>query len=175
MLALFLAALDDPADQQIFLSFYKKWRGLMYQVAFNILHEKYLAEDAVQNVFVDILGQISKLRKLGEGQAKGFAIVMARNKAVDILRQKRSVESWEDMEEDLMTMEIEIDESTRIFNQLPKLYADVLKLAGLGFKAGEIAEIQKKEVGTVYKQISRGKELWGEILQKEGYDGYGSN
>ena len=172
MLALFLAALDDPADQQIFLSFYKKWRRLMYQVAFNIL---YLAEDAVQNVFVDILGQISKLRKLGEGQAKGFAIVMARNKAVDILRQKRSVESWEDMEEDLMTMEIEVDESTRIFNQLPKLYTDVLKLAGLGFKAGEIAEIQKKEVGTVYKQISRGKELLGEILQKEGYDGYGSN
>ena len=171
MLALFLAALDDPADQQIFLSFYKKWRRLMYQVAFNILREKYLAED----VFVDILGQISKLRKLGEGQAKGFAIVMARNKAVDILRQKRSVESWEDMEEDLMTMEIEVDESTRIFNQLPKLYADVLKLAGLGFKAGEIAEIQKKEVGTVYKQISRGKELLGEILQKEGYDGYGSN
>ena len=42
MLALFLAALDDPADQQIFLSFYKKWRGLMYQVAFNILREKYL-------------------------------------------------------------------------------------------------------------------------------------
>lgn len=56
MLALFLAALDDPADQQIFLSFYKKWRRLMYQVAFNILREKYLAEDAVQNVFVDILG-----------------------------------------------------------------------------------------------------------------------
>ena len=172
MLALFLAALDDPNDQQVFLSFYKQWRGLIYQVSFNILHDQYLAEDAVQNVFLAVLDQIPKLRKLGEGQSKGFAIVMARNKAVDILRKKKFVESWENLDEDLLTMEIEVDESTRIFNQLPQLYAEVLKLSGLGFKPGEIAQIQKKEVGTVYKQISRGKELLGEILEREEYDGY---
>lgn len=171
MLAFYLAALDDPQDQEVFLRFYKERKSLMYQVAYNILKDPGLAEDAVHNAFLDILEQTAKLRELSDGQAKGFAIVVARNKAVNILRKEkvmRSWESWEELVEERLVTEIEVDESTHLYNQLPLRYAEVLQLRGLKFKPAEIAKILKRDVQTVYKQIARGKVLLGEILEKEG-------
>ena len=140
MLAFYLAALDDPQDQEAFLLFYKGRKALMYQVAYNILHDSGLAEDAVHNAFLDILDQIAKLRELSDGQAKGFAIVVTRNKAVDILRKEKFTLSWE----------------------------EVMQLLGLKFKPAEIANILKRDIQTVYKQIARAKTLLSDILEKEG-------
>lgn len=126
MLAFYLAALDDPQDQEAFLLFYKGRKALMYQVAYNILHDSGLAEDAVHNAFLDILDQIAKLRELSDGQAKGFAIVVTRNKAVDILRKEKFTLSWEELAEGRLVTEIEVDESTHLYNQLPFRYAEVM-------------------------------------------------
>lgn len=72
------------------------------------------------------------------------------------------------MAEERLVTEIEVDESTHLYNQLPLRYAEVLQLRGLKFKPAEIAKILKRDVQTVYKQIARCKVLLGEILEKEG-------
>lgn len=172
MLAFYLAKLDDPKDKNTFRTFYLDHQQLMYRVAFKILKDRYLAEDAVQEAFLSVLSQTEKLRGMGKGQKEGFAVVVTRNKAVDLLRKKNRVSSWEDLDENTLTVEMEIDDSDHIFGQLPFRYAQVMKLVGLGFRPGEIAQITETDVRTIYQQIARSKKLLGEILEKEGYRGH---
>lgn len=170
MMIFCLAALHDPEDRLTFAEFYKAHRGLMYQVAMKVLGKRQLAEDAVQDAFLAILGQLPRLREMGEGQRTGFAAAVARNKAVDVLRRERGerTDHLEDLEEEALFTDFEPDDSDGIFGRIPSRYADVLKLVGLGFRPAEIAQLTGREAGTVYKQIARGKKLLGEVLEKEG-------
>lgn len=171
MMVLYLACLQEPEDRDIFLEFYKEYRGLMFQAAIDVLGKRQLAEDAVQDAFIAILEQVKQLRQMGEGQRTGFAVVVARNKAVDILRRERGerTDSLEELEEDALLIDFQPDEEDGVFGRIPGRYADVLKLVGLGLRPGEIAQLTGREVQTVYKQIARGKKLLGEVLEKEGY------
>lgn len=173
MLALCLAELDSPAEQSTFRDFYLDHRQLMYRTALHILKDRHLAEDAVQEAFLSILPHTARLRDMGKGQKEGFAVVVARNKAVDLLRKKNRVYSWEELDENTLAVEFEfeIDDPDRIFGQLPFRYAQVMRLVGLGFRPNEIAQIAQTPVRTIYQQIARGKKLLGEILEKEGYHG----
>ena len=144
----------------------------MYRVAYKILKKKHLAEDAVQEAFLSILDHTEKLRSMGKGQKEGFAVVVTRNKALDLLRKEKPMAHWQDLDETTLAAELEIDDSDHILDRLPYRYSQVLKLVGIGYKPAEIAEMTDREVGTVYKQIARGKELLREILEKEGYCGY---
>lgn len=173
MLAFYLARLDGPAEKSTFRDFYMDYRQLMYRTALNILKDPHLAEDAVQEAFLSILPHMVRLRGMGEGQKEGFAVVVARNKAVDLLRKKNRAYSWEELDENTLAVEFEfeIDDPDRILGQLPFRYAQVMRLVGLGFRPNEIAQITQTPVRTIYQQIARGKKLLGGILEKEGYHG----
>lgn len=66
----------------------------MYRVAYKILKKKHLAEDAVQEAFLSILDYTEKLRSMGKGQKEGFAVVVTRNKALDLLRKEKPMAHW---------------------------------------------------------------------------------
>lgn len=172
MLAFLLAKLDDPKERYTFRDFYRGHRQLMYRVAYRILKKRDLAEDAVQEAFLSILPHTARLRGMGKGQREGFAVVVVRNKALDLLRKETRTTSWTGLDENRLAVELEFDESDHLLGQLPFRYAQALRLVGLGFGPAEIAALTNQQVGAVYKQISRGRELLREILQKEGYRGY---
>ena len=52
MLVYYLQMLDTPEEKIRFEQIYLKYRGLMYQVADGILHNRQDAEDAVHNAFL---------------------------------------------------------------------------------------------------------------------------
>lgn len=169
MLILYLASIQEAEDKTAFAEFYRVHRGLMYQAAMKVLGKRQLAEDAVHDAFVAILGQTARLREMGEGQRTGFAVLVARNKAVDILRRESRADHLADLEEDALLIDLEYDDFDRIFGRLPHRYAYLLKLMGIGLRPADIAQLTGQEIGTVYKQLARGRKLLGEVLEKEGY------
>ena len=60
MLVYYLQMLDTPEEKVQFEQIYMKYRGLMYHVAENILHDSQEAEDAVHNAFLRIIKRFSK-------------------------------------------------------------------------------------------------------------------
>ena len=62
MLALYLQMLDTPEEKIRFEQIYEKYRGLMYHVADNILHNRQDAEDAVHNAFLQIIKHFKKFQ-----------------------------------------------------------------------------------------------------------------
>ena len=53
-----LTIIDNSEDRTKFCVIYEKYRYLLQKVAMDILHDRYLAEDAVQNAFLRIAENI---------------------------------------------------------------------------------------------------------------------
>lgn len=171
MLAFYLMQLEAPAAREFFRGFYRRHQQPMYQFALAILKKSALAEDAVHNAFLSMMGEMEKLSRMGEEEQYAFAMVLTRNKAVDLLRQEKQQQPAGELTERLSDPSEPKDGFT-ILDGLPELYSTVLRLVGLGFKPAEIARMQNKEITTVYKQIARSKDLLREKLREEGYHGY---
>lgn len=62
MLVYYLQMLDTPEEKVKFEQIYLKYRGLMYQVADGILHNRQDAEDAVHNAFLRIIKKFSRFQ-----------------------------------------------------------------------------------------------------------------
>ena len=52
---LYLQMLETPEEKSLFEQIYLEYRGLMYHVAYEILHNDQDAEDAVHQAFVKIV------------------------------------------------------------------------------------------------------------------------
>lgn len=170
MLALYLAMLDDPEEQQTFIEFYETYWQAMYQMAYRILKEKGLAEDAVHNAFLAILTQMKKVKNFGKQRSYIFAITLARNKAIDIWKKERKRIAFEDIGDEHFVFYLDETELTTILDEIPELYSTILSLLAIGFKPKDIAKIQNKNVDTVYKQIARGKKILLEKMKEEEND-----
>ena len=58
---IYLQMLESPEEKSILEQIYLEYRGLMYHVAYKILHNEQDAEDAVHHAFVKIAENIKKI------------------------------------------------------------------------------------------------------------------
>ena len=66
MLALYISLLDTEEQISKFEHIYTKYKGLMFYTANGVLHDSYLAEDAVHETFLDIIRIIDSIRANNE-------------------------------------------------------------------------------------------------------------
>ena len=93
---LFLAMLDTAEEQSKFTLLYEKYRYLMWYVAKDILKDKDLAEDAVQEAFFALIRHMEKIGDVDSSATRNFLATIVKSKAVDILRKH-----WEEPVEEI--------------------------------------------------------------------------
>ena len=87
---IYAAIIDDPKEQTRFNELYEGYRKQMYMVAFRVLHDHGLAEDAVHNAFMGIAMSIKTVPD-GEGkEIRAYLFTCAKNAALRILKKKVS-------------------------------------------------------------------------------------
>lgn len=166
---------DTPADKNRFVEIYETYRYLMMKVAYDVLQDRFLAEDAVHNAFVKIADKIGQLEKMQEADIKRYLIIVTKNAAIDIWR-KRKIRSEKEVELDaareqkliMEKAESGIDfEVLDAFQRLPGIYSDVflLKYAHF-FENNQIAEALHITESTVRQRIARGKVLLKKELEE---------
>ena len=67
---------------------YKKYKNMLYFVAIKILHEHYLAEDAVQGSFVKVMKHLDKIDERDEISARRFLAIICKNISISIYRKR---------------------------------------------------------------------------------------
>lgn len=80
---------DSEEDRSKFEKVYLQYRGLMYYVAFGILHNREDAEDVVHLAFVKIAEHIERIGEPDCPKTKGFVVTIVENKAIDTYRRKQ--------------------------------------------------------------------------------------
>ena len=156
----------------------------LYGIAFRILRNQEEAEDAVQEVFIKLWNQGSKIDDYTNIDA--MAVTMLKNFCIDQIRKQKHFVR-EDQEKNLQSIDdsspyelMERRESENILYQiidkLPDLYKDAIRLREMdGLSYEEIAEKTNQNINTLRVTISRARKLIRDEFNKYQYERRGIN
>ncbi len=175
----FLALIDDEDDKVSFQKIYEKNCRLMMSMAMKILNHEQEAEDAVYEAFLALAEHYSRYKKRKDDEMRALCIIITKNKAIDILREKKKYsdeiienlnlhESKEKQPENAVIADEQSELLKHALCELPEILKCVLELKYyLGYSNKEIADILEIQLKTVEMRLYRGKKKLREVLENE--------
>lgn len=176
--------ISQYSDQQAFKELYLAYFNRLYKFAFSILHSSEFAEEAVNDVFLNIWQKRHGLATIQN--LTNYLFISTKNTSVNYLTKFRKERSTS-LDDVLVRFDIdELTPETTIFNeelrkeieqainQLPpktKLVFQMAKVEGLKYK--EIAQILDISVNTIDNHVATALKKLGATLKKyknEEYD-----
>lgn len=154
---------------------FEEYYNPLCNFAFKIVKRKDLAEDVVQEVFVQIWHKRSTIQL--SSHIKNYLFQSTRNKAIELLRRNKLESDYiqNDMHSKEDSYEIEQDANTfmlkeqlkRSIRQLPPKCQEIFVMSKVnGLTYTEIAEELNLSVKTVENQMGRALKLLREMLKK---------
>lgn len=150
---------------------YRQYRSPMFRVALAVLRDEGLAEDAVQQAFLKIFRNFSKIDWADCNKTRSFIVILVRNTAIDLYRRRKreNVISFEELERPLPDWEEPVDErvisslegetAARLLAGLDEKHRNLLILRYYhGYRNKEIAELLGMTQAQVALGLHRGKE-----------------
>ena len=86
MLALYLSVLDDRNFEEDFTEVYNTYKRLVYHTAYKIMDDSYLAEDVLQEVFLYVAKNFSKIHRENCHELAAYLVSCSRSRAYDMQR-----------------------------------------------------------------------------------------
>lgn len=179
MLLFYLSLIDTEEEKSKFEKLYYDYRALMKYIAFDILKDEQLAEDAVHNAFIKLINYLDKIDENDCHKTKGFIVIVIKSVAKDMYRKRRrelEISINENItyrvSDDFSLATFDVEEIVSKIESLPEIYRDVLILKYLQeLDNKEIADILNIKATTVRKRLERAKFMLAELLEKDGeYD-----
>ena len=152
-------------NSQAMSTLYDRYAGLVYSVAFNILHSNGDAEELTQDIFISLWQKDSY--QAGRGSLKSFLALLARHRAIDKLRKRKTAQNFLDRWQlylhessaELMPLEDAQDreQQEKLQQALSQLSPEQREILTLNFFEGlsraQIAERLDLPVGTVKSRV----------------------
>lgn len=157
---IYLAALDTDEEHKTMESIYDEYKGLMLRYSLSIIHDKYLAEDAVHNAFIAIINHKEKIFSLTGRDLKAQIIIITKNKCIDILRQKsrHASTSIDDVEFALEFDDIPIEDKITLneeYELIRKFIALLDESSRAVLEMKYVQQMSYKEIGTALNITSK--------------------
>lgn len=177
MLGFYLALIDEPNDKEKFVEIYNNYKDLMFCKAMSVLHNTALAEEAVQESFLKIAKNISKISIPVCSKTASFIVIIVRNTSLDIIK-KEHINENEQLSYDTPDISMDVLNSlvsengyehlVNIVNELDNIYSDVLMLKIVyGYDTDSIVQLLNIPKRTIESRIYRGKKLLQRRLEEE--------
>jgi len=147
-------------EQQAMAEIFDRYAGLVYSVALRVLKDSGNAEDVTQEIFFQLWRNPDSFSS-SRGSLGAWLLVVARNRAIDHLRQRRPGEPVDEVVVSSATnlqseaeINIMIERVRRIIGDLPHEQQRALQMAFFdGLSHSEIAEKTGQPLGTVKTRI----------------------
>ena len=169
MLGFYLSLIDEPDDKEKFAEIFRSYGNMMFSKAMSILHNAALAEEAVQESFLKIAKNISKISDPNCSKTAAFIVIIVRNTALDMLKSEHINdtepldEAIPDISSDTLSRIISNDGYNALLNAvngLDSIYSDVLILKLVyGYDTASISKLMNIPVKPADSRIYRGKKL----------------
>lgn len=160
---------DDEADRQKFTAIYQEYHAKMEKVALRILSDQKDAEDAVQNAWIQVIENFSKISKITCGELLFWLVSITKNEALMILRKKRKtvpLEEW-DAPTEVPNHDMNYQELVALFTRLPETYRATLEMKFLlQYTDREIAVHLGISETAVSTRVNRGRTLLREFVSQ---------
>lgn len=171
---IFLSMLESDEERQEFLELYNLYSNSMLLVAQKIFsQDRSSAEDAVQNAWMKIVENFSKIQTIPCKKRGAYLIIMVRNEAISMLRkQKKELP----LDEATISSKVDIDMENNqqsifdLIHTMPPVYRAVLEMRFIEeCSTREIASRLYLKESTVNTRIHRGRAILIKKLEEEGY------
>ncbi|MEG1943250.1 MAG: sigma-70 family RNA polymerase sigma factor [Angelakisella sp.] len=171
------------ATEERFTELYNIYNGSMYRIAYSVLRDEGLAQDAVQQTFLKIYNEIDRIDEARSAKTRSFVVVLIRNTTIDIYSKSKreQVLYFDDLErtpvsstllpEDSAISSQSREEAVDALRSLGEKYAAILILRYChGYRNKEIAEQLNMSEASVASRIFQAKRLlaksgWAKALQ----------
>lgn len=174
--------IKDTNDKIKVERLYLEHKDRLFGVAYSILHDKSLAENAVHDTFVRIIEYLHKVDESNASKTITFLVIICKNIAINIYNSNKKSLKYEILDDEIDCMCSDNDnpldifitnESVRIIidsmKQLKSIYQDVLLLKyDSHFNNEEIAHLLQISQATVRKRLERGKRMLIKFMEKDG-------
>ena len=180
LLIIYLSTLDTEQERQKMTELYEEHKYALLHYAMTIVKNQDIAEDAVHNAFISIIQKKEKYLNLSCMDFRRSAVIIVRNKCIDILRKQKPYadKSIEELEIFFESDEVPVDEQVifeseyelirKYMNSIDEISKQVLLMKYiLNMSYEEIGEelgMAPKHVGT---RIMRAKEKVRKLVEKE--------
>lgn len=181
---MFLMLLDSPEEKSEFAAIYENYHMDVYRMAYDVLKDHHLAQDAGQMVFLKVAKRFDRVRDVDLLKRRSYILAIARNEALNLIDKEKDVlhldevlsESLPDTERLLEEQIIDFENSREMCEALTKLnrsYSEILYLRFyLELDINEIAEIIDLKKSLTYVRLHRAIKALRTIIGKEdaGYE-----
>ena len=183
MLSAYLALIESGEDKCKFEELYKQYENIMYNYAYRILKNKFLAEDAVHDAFLSVIKNFGKINEMSGNEKLKYLLIIVRNASFLIIKANKrnfgeNIDEAELILPENIEEKIETDsEKDRIFCMLKKLspiYSDALVLK-LYYEMNdiEIAEALGISAENARVRLYRGRNKLKKLIEEDmRYDRY---
>ncbi len=86
---LYYTLMDGPGDREKFDALYGRYKNLIYSIAFQILEDEGMAEDAVQETFLYVAKNMKKIGAPAAPETKTFLSIIGQHQAIDLYRKRK--------------------------------------------------------------------------------------
>lgn len=152
-------------NEDIIDALYRLYEQPMYYEAYKILHDEFLAEDAVHEAFLKLIRNRKKIIDPSSSSVKSYIYKTLRSAALDLYRRQKkqrenTLELDETMENTLTAGELPQDLPLSFLTDLPPKYASVMRCLffdGLSIK--ETSAVLNISEELVRKRCERARRL----------------
>lgn len=179
MLNLYLSLIDTEEEKSKMEELYHTYKGLMLKIAFDILKDYDLANDALHNAFLKIVHHLNKLDEIFCNKTKAYMVIVIENVSKTMYNKRKKqdtisfdeleykIEDVKNFEEDVLselTVQIVLDK----IKLLPDIYKKILTLKFVNdLSDNSIAEILEISNSTARKRLERARIKLSKLLNKE--------
>ncbi len=137
MLGAYFTLIDTAEGKNRFEELYDQYKALLMTIAYQILKDEALSEDAVHDAFLALAKNMGKLSGRSPVQIRNYLIIIVKNNSYNICNKRKKEEYIEETEElapGLQSVEIDIESRAEqqklaeLIKSLDPKYADVLIL-----------------------------------------------
>ena len=176
---IYLSMIDIDSDRSEFERIYQQHGEKIFRKTLYILRNQQDTEDVMQEVWIKVAKNIALFRDKDDAVVFAYIMKIASNQAMSFFR-KNKVSEVTFSEEEIDTVvcddtifsqceQVEIEEISACFSELPEIYRDVLSLYFFHQHSTEqIAKLLDLNPSTVGSRLTRGRKKLIQLLERRG-------
>lgn len=167
----YLQIIETPEERSKFEQLYLEYKGLMFHVAFDILHNEQDAEDAVHQAFIKIAENIKKIDEPMCPKTHSYVVTIVENQSIDQYRkqQKRQTVELIDETHGISVQYDSASDLTKCILKLPARYREMILLRyHQGYTVREISKILGLSLLAAIKLDQRAKNKLKKLCEEAG-------
>lgn len=173
--------MSDKSDNELIGELFAEYKQMMFKIAFGILHNKADAEDVVQDSFLWIIDNLSKISQISCHERGNYFASIIEHRSIDICRKKANhqTENFDDHLDLLADERVEetalsnaaVDEIKSAMNELSVRDYEMLYLYLFKqMSSKEIGEAMGIAENNIRSYIKRARKRFIKILRERGID-----